>query len=160
MHAGGADELARCFSSNIALLHDRSRSGPEAAEAARGSVRARRVRSSQPREKPFARLTPASPLIEFVKNIDVWFLRVDREPLMNKASIAKPTAKGEALRKAILDAASKLFIERGLGGTSMQDIADALRRTGRVSHEELREHDPDFVAKYESLNPGHAAETV
>ena len=48
---------------------------------------------------------------------------------MNKAAVAKPTAKGETLRKAILDAASKLFIERGLGGTSMQDIADALGLT-------------------------------
>lgn len=38
-------------------------------------------------------------------------------------------AKGDALRKAILDAASKLFIKRGLGGTSMQDIAAELGLT-------------------------------
>jgi len=37
--------------------------------------------------------------------------------------------KGETLRKAILDVASKLFIERGLGGTSMQDIAAELGLT-------------------------------
>jgi len=42
---------------------------------------------------------------------------------------AKATWKGEALRKAILDEASKLFIERGLGGTSMQDIATSLGLT-------------------------------
>ena len=34
--------------------------------------------------------------------------------------------EGEALRSAILDAAATLFIERGTGGTSMQDIAEAL----------------------------------
>jgi AcrR family transcriptional regulator len=38
----------------------------------------------------------------------------------------RTTAKGDALRNAILDAAARLFIERGLGGTSMQDIAEAL----------------------------------
>lgn len=48
---------------------------------------------------------------------------------MSKAIVTKPTVKGETLRKAILDAASKLFMERGLGGTSMQDIADALGLT-------------------------------
>jgi AcrR family transcriptional regulator len=37
--------------------------------------------------------------------------------------------KRAALRKAILDAAAKLFIERGLGGTSMQDIARELGLT-------------------------------
>src|SRR2546430_10936886 len=37
--------------------------------------------------------------------------------------------KRAALRKAILDAAAKLFIERGLGGTSMQDIAQQLGLT-------------------------------
>jgi AcrR family transcriptional regulator len=45
---------------------------------------------------------------------------------MSKGNATKATVKGETLRKAILDAASKLFIERGLGGTGMQDIADAL----------------------------------
>jgi AcrR family transcriptional regulator len=48
---------------------------------------------------------------------------------MNKAAVQKPTMKGETLRNAILDAASNLFIDRGLGGTSMQDIADALGLT-------------------------------
>lgn len=38
----------------------------------------------------------------------------------------KATWKGTELRRAILDEASRLFIERGMGGTSMQDIADAL----------------------------------
>jgi len=38
----------------------------------------------------------------------------------------KTTMKGEVLRSAILDAAAKLFIERGTGGTSMQDIAESL----------------------------------
>src|SRR5436305_1185740 len=41
----------------------------------------------------------------------------------------KPSFKGEALRKAILDAASRLFIERGLAGTSMRDIANELGLT-------------------------------
>ncbi|VCU69476.1 HTH-type transcriptional regulator TtgR [Pigmentiphaga humi] len=44
---------------------------------------------------------------------------------MNEAS-TKATLKGEVLRSAILDAAAKLFIERGTGGTSMQDIAESL----------------------------------
>jgi anthraniloyl-CoA monooxygenase len=34
---------------------------------------------------------------------------------------------------------------------------DYMRRTDRVGHEELRRRDPDFVAKYESLNPDRAA---
>lgn len=34
--------------------------------------------------------------------------------------------KGEALRSAILNAASRLFIDRGFGGTNMGDIAHAL----------------------------------
>jgi AcrR family transcriptional regulator len=38
----------------------------------------------------------------------------------------KASLKGEALRSAILDVAAKLFIEKGSGGTSMQDIAEAL----------------------------------
>ncbi|MFZ0838044.1 MAG: TetR family transcriptional regulator, partial [Xanthobacteraceae bacterium] len=34
--------------------------------------------------------------------------------------------KKEALRQAVLEAAAKLFAERGFGGTNLQDIADAL----------------------------------
>jgi AcrR family transcriptional regulator len=34
--------------------------------------------------------------------------------------------KRELLRKTVLEAASRLFAERGFGGTSLQDIADAL----------------------------------
>lgn len=41
----------------------------------------------------------------------------------------KLTWKGESLRRSILDVASNLFIERGLGGTTMQDIANALGLT-------------------------------
>ena len=33
---------------------------------------------------------------------------------------------------------------------------DYMRRTGQVSHEELRERDPEFVAKYEWLHRGRA----
>lgn len=44
------------------------------------------------------------------------------------ASVNKP-AKGEILRRAILDAAARLFIERGTGGTSIQDIAESLGLT-------------------------------
>lgn len=44
---------------------------------------------------------------------------------MNDTS-TKASLKGEALRSAILDVAAKLFIEKGSGGTSMQDIAEAL----------------------------------
>jgi AcrR family transcriptional regulator len=43
--------------------------------------------------------------------------------------MSKTTFKGETLRKAILDAAAKLFIERGLAGTSMRDIANELGLT-------------------------------
>jgi AcrR family transcriptional regulator len=42
---------------------------------------------------------------------------------------AKQTMKGEVLRQAILDTAAKLFIERGVGGTSIQDIAESLGLT-------------------------------
>lgn len=38
----------------------------------------------------------------------------------------KPNIRGEALRNAILTAASQLFIERGFGGTNIRDIAKAL----------------------------------
>ncbi|CAM3785119.1 HTH tetR-type domain-containing protein [Bordetella sputigena] len=38
----------------------------------------------------------------------------------------KANSKGDALRNAILDAAAKLFIEKGTAGTSMQDIAETL----------------------------------
>ncbi|MDF8360768.1 TetR/AcrR family transcriptional regulator [Achromobacter anxifer] len=44
---------------------------------------------------------------------------------MNDAS-TKGALKGEALRTAILDAAATLFIKRGTGGTSIQDIAESL----------------------------------
>lgn len=40
--------------------------------------------------------------------------------------MATSNAKANAVRESILDAASGLFIEHGIGGTSMQDIADAL----------------------------------
>ena len=40
--------------------------------------------------------------------------------------MAKPRTKGSILPESILDAATKLFIERGFDGTSMYDIADAL----------------------------------
>ncbi|MGE4335098.1 MAG: TetR/AcrR family transcriptional regulator [Pigmentiphaga sp.] len=55
-----------------------------------------------------------------------------------KAGVSRQTAptsrpgrppKGEALRRTILDVAAGLFIERGTGGTSIQDIADALGLT-------------------------------
>ncbi len=42
---------------------------------------------------------------------------------------AKTTFKGEVLRRAILDTAVKLFIERGTSGTSIQDIAESLGLT-------------------------------
>jgi AcrR family transcriptional regulator len=44
---------------------------------------------------------------------------------VNDAS-TKGALKGEALRTAILDAAATLFIKRGTGGTSIQDIAESL----------------------------------
>lgn len=44
---------------------------------------------------------------------------------MNDAN-TKAALKGEALRTAILDAAATLFIKRGVGGTSIQDIAESL----------------------------------
>ncbi|MBN9427640.1 MAG: TetR family transcriptional regulator [Burkholderiales bacterium] len=42
---------------------------------------------------------------------------------------ARASFKGEVLRRAILDAAVTLFIERGTGGTSIQDIAESLGLT-------------------------------
>jgi len=45
-----------------------------------------------------------------------------------KAKASKPSANGkkELLRQTMLDAAAKLFAERGFAGTNLQDIADAL----------------------------------
>jgi AcrR family transcriptional regulator len=46
------------------------------------------------------------------------------------AKAAPPKAMGkskkEALRRTVLEAAAKLFAQRGFGGTNLQDIADAL----------------------------------
>src|SRR5262245_18903 len=39
---------------------------------------------------------------------------------------SRPQLRGEMQRQSILDAASKLFIEKGFGGTNMNDIADTL----------------------------------
>jgi AcrR family transcriptional regulator len=45
-----------------------------------------------------------------------------------RAKTSKPSANGkkEILRQTMLDAAAKLFAERGFAGTNLQDIADAL----------------------------------
>jgi AcrR family transcriptional regulator len=40
--------------------------------------------------------------------------------------VTKRTRKGEAFRAAIIDAAARLFIERGFLGTNIQDVAKAL----------------------------------
>lgn len=41
----------------------------------------------------------------------------------------RPSMKGEVLRRAILETAVTLFIERGTAGTSIQDIAESLGLT-------------------------------
>ena len=47
-----------------------------------------------------------------------------------KKTTAKPRAtRSDAQRQAILDAASLLFIEKGFGGTNINDIADAVGMT-------------------------------
>src|SRR5437660_6714904 len=45
-----------------------------------------------------------------------------------KAASARAMGKSkkEALRRTVLEAAAKLFAQRGFGGTNLQDIADAL----------------------------------
>lgn len=42
------------------------------------------------------------------------------------APMAIGKSKKEALRRTVLEAAAKLFAQRGFGGTNLQDIADAL----------------------------------
>lgn len=50
-------------------------------------------------------------------------------PRQANVALGKATIKGEVLRRAILDAAVTLFIDRGTGGTSIQDIAESLGLT-------------------------------
>src|SRR5262245_15886917 len=59
---------------------------------------------------------------------------------------AKRSAKGEAFRNAILETAAGLFLERGLAGTSMQDIADALGVTRTAVYYYFRNKDEIHVA--------------
>src|SRR5438445_10903642 len=50
--------------------------------------------------------------------------------MMSKAKDTKPRPRrNDAQRQAILDAASLLFIEKGFGGTNINDIADAVGMT-------------------------------
>jgi AcrR family transcriptional regulator len=56
----------------------------------------------------------------------------DKGDAMSKAAIATKTrqqSRGELNRQSILDAASLLFIDKGFGGTNINDIADALGAT-------------------------------
>src|SRR5215475_1621084 len=51
-------------------------------------------------------------------------------PASQPAKTAQPKAMGKskkaALRRTVLEAAARLFAQRGFGGTNLQDIADAL----------------------------------
>jgi AcrR family transcriptional regulator len=50
--------------------------------------------------------------------------------MTNPSAVAKPRpTRNDAQRQAILDAASLLFIAKGLGGTNINDIADAVGMT-------------------------------
>src|SRR5438105_15613174 len=53
-------------------------------------------------------------------------LRNNRLHLSTLRTMPRTRTKGSILPKSILDAATKLFIERGFDGTSMYHIADAL----------------------------------
>lgn len=61
------------------------------------------------------------------------------------------TGKREASRNAILDAASRLFIERGLSGTSMQDIAKALGVTRTAVYYYFKNKDEILVTLSERI---------
>ena len=50
----------------------------------------------------------------------------EHHPPKPNAPRALGKTKKEALRQTVLEAAAKLFAERGFGGTNLQDIADAL----------------------------------
>jgi AcrR family transcriptional regulator len=63
----------------------------------------------------------------------------------------KMTAKGEALRNAILDTAARLFLERGTNGTSMQDIADALGVTRTAVYYYFKNKDEILVTFSERI---------
>jgi AcrR family transcriptional regulator len=52
----------------------------------------------------------------------------DRSAKTQRAAKARPS-RNDAQRQAILDAASLLFIEKGFGGTNINDIADAVGTT-------------------------------
>jgi AcrR family transcriptional regulator len=83
---------------------------------------------------------------------------------MNKASTAakpRPT-RSDAQRQSILDAASLLFIEKGFGGTNINDIADAVG----VTRTALYYYFPSKEAMLEALTEevtekaSHLAQTV
>jgi AcrR family transcriptional regulator len=61
------------------------------------------------------------------------------------------TTKGEALRNAILEAAAKLFLDRGFGSTSIQDIADALGITRTAVYYYFKNKDEIHVAFSERI---------
>lgn len=68
-----------------------------------------------------------------------------------KKTTAKPRAtRSDAQRQAILDAASLLFIEKGFGGTNINDIADAVGMTRTA----LYYYFPSKEAMLEALTKG------
>ena len=64
---------------------------------------------------------------------------------------SKATAKGAALRSAILDVAARLFIERGFGSTNIRDIADALGVTRTAVYYYFRSKDDILVTFSERI---------
>src|SRR5690606_7425144 len=79
-------------------------------------------------------------------------------------AVAKPgkPAKGEILRRAILDAAATLFIERGTGGTSIQDIAESLglTRTAVYYYFKKKEDIPQALTEDVTILAGRLANNV
>src|SRR3954465_7489134 len=71
--------------------------------------------------------------------------------MANSTRHTKMTAKGEALRNAILDAAARLFLERGSAGTSMQDIAEALGVTRTAVYYYFKNKDEILVTFAERI---------
>jgi len=62
-----------------------------------------------------------------------------------------PKIKANAMREAILDAASTLFIEHGFSGTSMYDIANALGVTRTAVYYYFKNKEAILVALTESV---------
>ena len=82
---------------------------------------------------------------------------------MDKQASPKPRAKrNDVQRQTILDAASRLFIEKGFGGTNINDIADAVgvTRTALYYYFPSKEHMLEALTEDVTEKAGLLAQSV